>query len=414
VRLRLAVTIVVLGSAVPAAGHQSSIVYSDIAPAGRNVRWTFQLADADLAPALGLGEKQTVDRATAQANEKRLLDYLAARVKVENGGSACEPEPHGVTFEQRGAGWFALAVIDFACKRTVADLTIQYDLFFDGDPRHQGFASVKLPAEDASQHVFRADKRTLSLSRPATLLDHVRDYLLLGIEHIFTGYDHLAFLFGLLVVAGFRRPREGLRCVIGVVTAFTVAHSITLVCSGLDLLRLPSRIVEPAIALSILWVAIENLLVEKPKRRWLLTFGFGLIHGFGFASVLREIGLPPRGLVLSLLSFNVGVELGQLAVVALVAPALHIFSRDRILSPATLLLAPLAAFAFLLLHHFGVPTLQLAVVLAAAPLALLVAVPRLGYYRAVRRGGSYILAALALFWLVERVANKTWLGGALG
>jgi hydrogenase/urease accessory protein HupE len=144
-------------------------------------------------------------------------------------------------------------------------------------------------------------------------------FLKLGIEHILTGYDHLLFLLGLLVVC--RRFSTTLT----IVTCFTVAHSLTLALAALDVVTIPSRVVEPLIAASITFVGVENLVRRgEPKGRWLLTFAFGLVHGFGFASVLREagVGAGGRALALPLFSFNLGVELGQLAVVAILLPLL--------------------------------------------------------------------------------------------
>jgi hypothetical protein len=406
--------VVVLLFAARAFAHQSSVVYSQLAVDGRHVEGTFQLSDQDLAAPLGLAESERPTRAQVERSRKKLEAYLAERVTVTNEGHACEPEPGALSFLDKAEGFFAVVTLDWACKRTAADVRVKYDLFFDVDPRHQGLARVQLPGQPESQHVFRADARELALSQPVTLFDHVRDYLVLGIEHIFTGYDHLAFLFGLLVVAGFSSLRGGLRYVLGVVTAFTLAHSITLICSGLDLLRLPSRIVEPAIALSILYVAVENLVVPKPRFRWLLTFGFGLVHGFGFASVLREIGLPPRGLVLSLLSFNVGVELGQLAIVAAMAPLLWLLTAGRSSLAGIAALTALAAAVFLVLLRFGLPTVQLAIVVFGVPALWIATVPRFGYDRAVRIAGSIALAGLSSFWFLERVLEKSWLGGVLG
>ncbi len=143
------------------------------------------------------------------------------------------------------------------------------------------------------------------------------NFLSLGVKHILTGYDHLLFLFGLLVVA------RGFFYSLSIITAFTIAHSITLAAATFNLAHIPSRIVEPLIAASIVYVGIENLLrSDVPKGRPLVTFGFGLIHGFGFASVLREMGLGAGtgGIALPLLSFNVGVELGQIMVAAAVLP----------------------------------------------------------------------------------------------
>jgi hypothetical protein len=144
-------------------------------------------------------------------------------------------------------------------------------------------------------------------------------FLRLGVVHILTGSDHLLFLGGLLVVC------RGLGPMVGVITCFTLAHSLTLAVAALGLFSLPGRIVEPLIAASIVFIGVENLLRrEEPKGRWALTFLFGLIHGFGFAGVLQDIGLGSSGtgIVLPLFSFNLGVELGQLAVATVALPLL--------------------------------------------------------------------------------------------
>ncbi|MBC7366331.1 MAG: HupE/UreJ family protein [Undibacterium sp.] len=143
-------------------------------------------------------------------------------------------------------------------------------------------------------------------------------FLRLGVEHIWTGYDHLLFLFGLLVVC------TRFRSSIAIISCFTLAHSITLALATLDLVNLPSRYTEPLIAASIVYVGVENLLRRgaEPRGRWALTFLFGLVHGFGFATVLRELGVGQggRGLAMPLFTFNLGVELGQIAIAAVVLP----------------------------------------------------------------------------------------------
>jgi len=188
----------------------------------------------------------------------------------------------------------------------------------------RSMAGVVLTATGArtflGQKVLRPDDAifeipiTAEAEAPGTPpLPGFKSYLRLGIEHILTGTDHLLFLLGLLVVC--RR----FRTVAGIVTCFTVAHSVTLALAALNVVTLPSRIVEPLIAATIVVVGIENLLRgDEPKGRWLLTFGFGLVHGLGFASALKEIGLGSAGtsIVGPLVAFNLGVELGQLAVAA--------------------------------------------------------------------------------------------------
>ena len=165
-------------------------------------------------------------------------------------------------------------------------------------------ATVQMPHTNASTAMFEAARS-------------FANFLSLGVKHILTRYDHLLFLFGLLLVAG------GFFSSLGIITSFTIAHSITLAVATLQFVQIPSRIVEPLIAASIVFVGIENLLRGNiPKARRMVPFGFGLIHGFGFASALREagIGSGTGGIVLPLFSFNLGVELGQIMVAALMLP----------------------------------------------------------------------------------------------
>ena len=149
----------------------------------------------------------------------------------------------------------------------------------------------------------------------------IGEFLKLGIEHILTGYDHIAFLMALIVIG------LSLREVLKIITAFTVAHSITLLLAALEIVRLNSRFVESVIAFSICYVALENLFRKKVNYRWLITFGFGLIHGFGFASALQELIVGKSNLLLSVLSFNMGVEIGQLMIVFAVLPVLYLLKK---------------------------------------------------------------------------------------
>jgi hydrogenase/urease accessory protein HupE len=150
------------------------------------------------------------------------------------------------------------------------------------------------------------------------------DFVRLGVEHILTGYDHLLFLVALLATA------RGLWSVVRIVTAFTLAHSVTLTVGALGIVTIPDRIIEPLIAATIVWVALENLFAAEPdRRRWIWSFGFGIVHGLGFASALGELGLKGAALVRGLLGFNLGVEIGQLLFVAIFLPAQMWLSRGR-------------------------------------------------------------------------------------
>src|SRR5207302_1458145 len=192
-------------------------------------------------------------------------------------------------------------------------------LMFPYDPAHQTFVNVYEGGSLTSQAILDRGRTRFEYfagTRQGAIAV-VRKFVPAGIHHILIGPDHLLFLIGLLLLGG------SIRQLLVVVTAFTVAHSVTLSLAALNVVSPPARIVEPAIALSIVYVGADNLLVREGRdvRAWIaLTFGF--IHGFGFANVLREMDLPTRALGWSLFSFNVGVEIGQLLVVSIVATAL--------------------------------------------------------------------------------------------
>lgn len=206
-------------------------------------------------------------------------------------------------------------------------LDLYYDVILLLTPGHRMFFTLLNPGGDTiaerllsqnSPHVgIQLDPETpaagpVAEQAPPTFVE----FLKLGVEHILTGYDHLLFLLALLVVT--RNALAALK----VITCFTIAHSITLGVATFDLLQMSSRLVEPLIAATIVYVGAENVWKRgDPHGRWMLTFAFGLIHGFGFASVLRELGVGSRGgVAMPLFSFNLGVELGQLAVAAIALP----------------------------------------------------------------------------------------------
>jgi hydrogenase/urease accessory protein HupE len=174
------------------------------------------------------------------------------------------------------------------------------------------------------QVVFGDSSRTVTIDVDRPVATSWLDFVKLGIEHILTGYDHLLFLLALLAIA------RGFWSVVKIVTAFTIAHSVTLTIAALGLVSIPDRIIEPLIAATIIWVALENLCAAAPdRRRWIWSFGFGLVHGLAFASALRELGLKGTALIPALVGFNVGVEIGQLVFVVIALPMLTWMSHGR-------------------------------------------------------------------------------------
>jgi hydrogenase/urease accessory protein HupE len=192
-------------------------------------------------------------------------------------------------------------------------------LLFPYDPQHQTFVNVYEDGALRQQAILDGSRTALEYFSGSSLgtLAVVRRFVAAGIEHILIGPDHILFLVGLLLLGG------SIRRLAVVVTSFTLAHSVTLTIAALRIFSPPARVVEPLIALSIIYVGIDNLMVRggRDVRGW-IAFTFGLVHGFGFASVLREMDLPARALGWSLFSFNLGVEIGQLLIVAVVASAL--------------------------------------------------------------------------------------------
>ena len=191
------------------------------------------------------------------------------------------------------------------------------------DERGSMITKKLLKAEDHTLQVFVEPATAAGMSGVAVTPRNsdsttAWEFIKLGVEHIWIGYDHLLFLFALLLVC------RSFRSIVGIVSCFTLAHSLTLALATLDIVNLPSRLVEAAIAASIVFVGVENLLRkgEEPRGRWVLTFAFGLIHGFGFASVLRDLGVGAgaQGIGMPLFTFNLGVEIGQVAIASVVLP----------------------------------------------------------------------------------------------
>jgi hydrogenase/urease accessory protein HupE len=196
---------------------------------------------------------------------------------------------------------------------------------FPYDPQHQTFLNIYEGERLAHQEIFDKDRQVFEYftgSHQGTRAV-VKKFVPAGVHHIFIGPDHILFIIGLMLMGG------GLFRLLKIVTAFTVAHSITLALATLNIVNPPSQIIEPAIALSIMYVGADNLMIGKEGRdfRTWIAFFFGLLHGFGFAMVLREFGLPAQALGWSLFSFNLGVEIGQALIVLAVVPLLEMIRR---------------------------------------------------------------------------------------
>ena len=313
--------------AFPALPHKASDSYLVVNIKGNEVsgQWDIALRDIDFAIGLDANGDGEITWGEVQARHADIAVWALGRLTLQRGGD-CNLRVVENLIDDHTDGAYAVLRFTGSCPAATQALSISYRLLFDVDGLHRGLLRLDL---DGVTHtaVLAPDTGILKIQAGETSrLSQFGQYLVEGIWHIWIGFDHMLFLLSLLLPAvlvhevrrwtGVATFRIALTEVLWVVTAFTVAHSITLTLAALQIIELPSRLVESAIAASVVLAAANNLWPLVERRRWLVAFSFGLIHGFGFASVLTELGLPKDALVLSLLGFNLGVETGQLVIVA--------------------------------------------------------------------------------------------------
>ena len=347
-------------AALPAQAHKPSDSYLSLNVQGDNISGQWDIALRDLDFAIGLDQdgdgKLTWDE--IRLRHAAISAYALERLSLASDKGDCRVDTDEQLIDDHTDGAYSVLRFHVVCPVPVTALTVNYRLFADLDPQHKGLLRLTREGE-TSTAIFDPEhaRQTLSLTAPDRWWQfsaYVKD----GVWHIWIGYDHILFLLSLLLPAVLlAAPSDNLRGafidVLKVVTAFTLAHSLTLTLASLSLVSLPSRFVESAIAASVILAAINNLYPLFRGRRPLAAFLFGLIHGFGFASVLIDLGLPKGALLASLLGFNVGVELGQLCIVALFLP-----------------------LAFVLRGTW--------------------------FYRRLLTGGSTVIALVAVVWFIER------------
>lgn len=271
--------------------------------------------------------------------ELRQREEEVAYIVVENLSmgpieDSCKLVPGPIAIDTRGGENYALIPFSGRCGVLGKQFTVAYDVLFGIDAQHRGLVEVKR-GEVSRTGVMTPDRMSQDFDfETENLWGVFGSFVSHGMQHIWSGYDHMLFLITLLLSAVVTRSKkekrwvpvktlpEALWATTYIVTAFTIAHSLTLTIAVLGLVEMPSVVVECAIAASVAAAAINNLVPVVSRRIWVAAFAFGLMHGFGFANVLTELGLPQGQKLVALLAFNVGVELGQLAVVAVMLPLL--------------------------------------------------------------------------------------------
>lgn len=315
-----------------AEAHKPSDSYLRLKIDGAQVTGQWDIALRDLEYAIGLDANGDGDITWGElrARQADIAAYALARLSVSGDEQNCPLSVTGHQVDHHSDGAYEVLRFAAACPAAPAAIEIGYSLFFDFDAQHKGLLNLEYRGRTQSL-VFTPErpKQRFVLGEMSALRQFA-SYLREGVWHIWIGYDHILFLLSLLLPAVLARERhhwnpaarfpDAFWDVFKIVTSFTVAHSITLSLAALGVIALPSRLVESAIAASVVLAALNNLWPLVGGRRWVVAFAFGLIHGFGFASVLTELGLPRDALVLALVGFNLGVEAGQLSIVAVFLP----------------------------------------------------------------------------------------------
>jgi hypothetical protein len=352
--------------AVPADAHKPSDSYLFIAVKENTafVQWDIALRDLDYAVGLDANDDGNITWGELRAQHDAIAAFVLPRLQIEEAGVSCQSGRLSHQVARQSDGAYAVLQFESVCKK--GPDTVAYHLFFDLDPTHRGL--LQFTRDGVSQTIlFSPGKKEHSVAIPLSAADAILSFGRHGVDHILSGWDHLLFLLSLLLpsvlnpsrsgVAGVPRLLPAFFNVLRVVTAFTLAHCITLSLAVLERVSYPSIWVESAIAGSIIFAAVNNIRPWVINRLWLVAFGFGLIHGFGFAGFLKDFGLPKEAVFQSLLGFNLGVEAGQIGMVALFFPVAFVARHTRF------------------------------------------------YQRIIFFWGSILIAAIGAVWLIERIFN---------
>jgi HupE / UreJ protein len=354
---------------LPALAHKPSDSYLTLKVTDKTVngQWDIALRDLDFAIGLDTDGNGDLTWNEVRTAHPAIAAYALARLQLANRGASCPTSVVEQMIDDHSDGAYSVLRFKAECPTAIDALDVQYSLLFDLDPQHKGLLKLESQGQ-TSTAIFSPDQRShhLQLTQASKLVQFT-EYVQHGIWHIWIGFDHILFLLSLLLPAVLVlndkkwRASGSIRAsaldVLKIVTAFTLAHSITLTLATLQVIALPSRWVESAIAASVVIAALNNIFPLFQGRRWVAAFAFGLIHGFGFASVLTDLGLPQSALLLALVGFNLGVEIGQLAIVAVFLPAAYALRKTWC------------------------------------------------YRRLIFTTGSGIIALVAMVWLVERVCD---------
>lgn len=376
-RAFLLATLIALGciNAEIALAHKPSDSYLTLRADATTIfgQWDISLRDLEYAIGLDANGDGQITWGELKARHADIAAYALARFAIAADGKACPLAAGEQSVDNHSDGAYTVLYFSADCGREIHKLEARYNLFFDFDAQHKGLLKLE-SAQGTQSGIFAADRpsQEFTLTEFSALTQFVT-FIREGIWHIWIGFDHILFILSLLLPAVLvYRDRRWLAApeampvfwdVFKVVTSFTVAHSITLSLAALEVVSLPTRLVEAGIAASVVLAATNNLYPVVLRRRWLVAFIFGLIHGFGFASVLADLGLPQNALLLALVGFNLGVEIGQLCIVGAFLPVAYWLRDTRLYRVGIMAggsaLVCLIAFVWFIERAFNVKILAL-------------------------------------------------------
>jgi hypothetical protein len=348
------ILLLTVGAICPVFAHQTTDSYLALTVTNSQItaQWSIALRDLNHVLSFDSDNDGEISNPELERAKPSIQKYAYDRLKITINNKPAVPRHNQYEIRELDDAIYLVLEFNLAPPSVGPDFLIEYKLFFETDPLHRGFFRLDLP-ERTQTTVFSPSHPTerFLLNQPEKTR-RLANFINEGVRHICLGFDHILFLLALLLPSVLQREqshwtitpniRSSLQNIIKVVTAFTIAHSITLSLATLNWVRLPGRFIESLIAISVLLAAINNLKSIFPDRAWIIAFTFGLIHGFGFATALAELHLPTAALGFALLGFNLGVELGQLAIVIIFVPVAFALRKTRFYQQFTVPYASLA------------------------------------------------------------------------
>jgi hypothetical protein len=315
----------------PALAHKQSDSYLRLHPDGARiaVQWDIALVDLETVLSLDADGDGAITWGEVRARKAAIAAHALARLGIAADGAPCRFGPVALSTDAHSDGGYAVLLFDALCPAAPRRLQLTYRLLFDTDPQHRGLLAVVQPGGTFTVVLSpQTPHAEIAIGSGGGAV--FGKYFADGVTHLLTGFDHLFFVAVLLLPAMLRREgrgwlpvgtfREGFWRTAAVLSAFSVAHTLTVALAALGIVTPPSRIIEAAIALTVALSAVDLVVPFLGPRRWLVAGSFGLIHGFGFANALGPLALPPASLAVALFAFNLGVEAGQLLIAVIVLP----------------------------------------------------------------------------------------------